>query len=115
MKTHNLLASIAAVLITSATLGVVSKNYTADFHPSQATVVNGSKVTNLAPVNVHPTAEEWRAASLLTDASITGFATLPTLGQAGSASEAGRFSLIGSQLAMPYYSFGNKFGRITKE
>ncbi|HEY0197760.1 MAG TPA: hypothetical protein VGC19_04355 [Rhodanobacter sp.] len=114
MKTHNLLASIAAVLITSTTLGVVSKNYTADFHPTPAAVINGIKVTDLPAVQVRPSAEDMRAASLLSDASITGIATLPGLGR-GMTSEAGQFSLIGSQLAMPYYSFGNKFGRISKE
>jgi hypothetical protein len=112
MKTHNLLASIAAVLITSATLGAVSKNYTAEFQPAPANVIDGIKVTNLAPIYIIPSAQDQRAASLLTDASVTGMATLPGLGQSG---DAGQFSLIGSQLAMPYYSFGNKFGRISKE
>ena len=115
MKTQNLLASIAAVLITSATLGAVSKNYTADFQQGPASVIDGSKVTNLAPVNVYPTAAERRAASLLSDARITGMNSSPSLAMAGGNGEAGQFSLIGSQLAMPYYSFGNKFGRISKE
>jgi hypothetical protein len=112
MKNPHLIASIAAVLITSATLSAMSENYTSDFQQSPASVINGTKVTNLAPVNVSPSAEDRRAASLLTDANVIGMTTLPGLGQAG---DAGQFSLIGSQLAMPYYSFGNKFGRISKE
>lgn len=115
MKTQNLLASVAAVLITSVTLGAVTQNYPGDFQHGPVAVINGSKVTNLAPINVYPTAEERRAASLLSDARITGLSASPGLAQAGFAGEAGQFSLIGSQLAMPYYSFGNKFGRISKE
>jgi hypothetical protein len=115
MKTHNLLASIAAALITSAALGAVSHNYTADFRQGPASVVNGSKVTNLAPLNVYPTAEEQRAASLLTAVNSIGIASGPSLARTSALGDAGQFSLIGSQLAMPYYSFGNKFGRISKE
>jgi hypothetical protein len=40
---------------------------------------------------------------------------VPALGRMDNAGSASQFSLLGSQLAMPYYSFGNKFGRITKE
>jgi hypothetical protein len=53
-----------------------------------------------------------RSASLLTDMSTAALVTLPALGQGN---ETAQLSLLGSQLAMPYYSFGNKFGRISKE
>ncbi|MEP6898103.1 MAG: hypothetical protein ABI870_06195 [Rhodanobacter sp.] len=115
MKTQNLLASIAAVLITSATLGAVSKNDSSNFRPIPSARISTSKITNLAPVNVYPSAEERREASLLVDASIVGMASMPTLARAGETGDAGQYSLIGAQLAMPYYSFGNKFGRISKE
>ncbi|WP_158885026.1 hypothetical protein [Rhodanobacter sp. L36] len=111
MKTHTLLASVAAALITSATLATVSKNYT-DLSHMPAAQIHGTKVTNLAPINVSPSADEQRAASMLTDVVTT---PVPVFAQAGGLSNPVQFSLVGSQLAMPYYSFGNKFGRISKE
>ena len=113
MKTNNLIASVAAVLFTTATLGVL--NYNVDSYQASNTEINGSKVIDLAPVNVYPSAAERRAAALLTDVGMAGIATIPAFGHLGAASGAEQFSLIGSQLAMPYYSFGNKFGRISKE
>lgn len=114
MKTHTLIASVAAVLFTTASLSVV--NYNVSSHQAPATEINGRQVIDLAPVNVRPSAEEQRAAALLSEFSAaTGMATIPALSRMGGASGAEQFSLIGSQLAMPYYSFGNKFGRISKE
>jgi hypothetical protein len=114
MKTQNLFASVAAALITTATLFVVS-NSTTNIRQASPARISASKVTNLAPINVRPTAEDLRAASLLTDASVIGLASMPTLARAGGSGESAQLSLIGAQLAMPYYSFGNKFGRISKE
>lgn len=87
------IASAVALVMTSLTLAVVSL-------PSRApelSWINGIHVTNLAPVEVTPTATELKAASLLGQAAV-GIATLP---DGGSAAQ------LGAQLAMPYYSFGS--------
>lgn len=113
MKAQNLIASAAAVLLTFASLSAV--NFNVDSQPAAASKTSHStpvKVTDLAPVNVRPSAAELRAAVLLADAGTT---VIPALGRMDNAGSPGQFSLLGSQLAMPYYSFGNKFGRISKE
>ena len=118
MNTNKLIASIAAVLFTTSSLlttaSLSAVHYNVD---SQAAHVeaHSSKVIDLAPVNVSPSAAELRAAALLADVGVAGIATMPTLGHMGGTSTTEHFSLIGSQLAMPYYSFSNKFGRISKE
>lgn len=117
MKAQNLITSFAAVLLTFASLSAV--NYNVATRPAAADKTHTThtvKVTDLAPVDVHPSAAEWRAAVLLTDTgSTTGITMVPAMGRLDNAGSVGQFSLLGSQLAMPYYSFGNKFGRITKE
>ena len=113
MKAQKLIASVAAVLFTTASLSAV--NYNVEIRQAATTQINGRNITELAPVQVHPSVDAWRAAALLPDAQTTGIATIPALDRAGAGSGGGQFTLIGSQLVMPYYSFGNKFGRITKE
>ena len=113
MKTPNLFASVAAVLLTAATLSAV--NHNVQNRPTPATEINGSRVFNLAPVEVHPDADTLREAALLVNEGAVGLATIPTLGRTATGGNVQQFSLIGSQLAMPYYSFGNKFGRSSKE
>lgn len=113
MKAEKLIASVAAVLFTTATLGAL--NYHATSLQTASTEINGIKVINLAPVNVRPSAEDQRAAALLADIGAAGLVILPSLGRLSGTGETEQFSLVGSQLAMPYYSFGSKFGRITKE
>jgi hypothetical protein len=110
MKTQNLIASVAAVLLTFASLSAV--NYNVDIQPAAAT---HSQVTDLAPVTVRPSAGELRSAALMSDLGAIGIATVPAMSQMETASKIEHFSLLGSQLAMPYYSFGNKFGSISKE
>ncbi|TAL83059.1 MAG: hypothetical protein EPN74_15370 [Rhodanobacter sp.] len=113
MKASKILIGIAAALLTSANLGVI---YLSASAPSKAIErIDGIKVTELAPVNVYPTADEWRAADMLVSDGVAGIVTLPLLGGLNRATARQGFSLIGSQLAMPYYSFGNKFGRTNKE
>jgi hypothetical protein len=113
MKAQNVIAIAAAVLFTSASLlATVSLSGTPSNGSQQApSEINGHKVINLAPVFVHPSAEERRAAVLVADVEVVGIATIPAFGRMGGADQA---SLAGSPLAMPYYSFG-KFGRIGKE
>ncbi|MEO8997983.1 MAG: hypothetical protein ABI227_05835 [Rhodanobacter sp.] len=114
MKAQNLISSVAAVLFTFASLSVV--NYNVDVQPAMGSKTSTNKVIELAPVNVSPSATEWRAAALLADVGTgTGIATMPSMSHIDGTGTAEPFSLLGSPLAMPYYSFGNKFGRITKE
>jgi len=114
MKAQKLIALAAAVLFTSASLFTTASLSGAhsygDSQQQAPNEINGKKVINLAPVIVHPSADERRAAVLLTDIGAAGLATMPTIGVSG-----GQASLVRSQLAMPYYSFSNKFGRISKE
>ena len=118
MKTLNqkLIAAAAAVLMTSASLTTTAllsmAPQVASADQTSATEIDGIKITNLAPVSVRPTAKEQRAASLLGDMGTAALITMPALGQNN---ETAQLSLVGSQLAMPYYSFSNKFGRISKE
>ncbi len=113
---EKLFAAIVAVLMTSASLGAVScMSYGVNAPQAAAMEIHGIKVTNLAPVTVYPTADNLRSASLLSDVGAVAFVALPTLGRIGEAGGNTQLNLLGSQLAMPYYSFGNKFGRISKE
>lgn len=107
MKTQNLnlVALAAAALFTVS--GLVAFNTNVSVRP--VSEINGVKVVDLAPVTVNPSSEDLRAAALLGNAS----AAIAVPGLIRSA-ESGA-SLLGAQLAMPYYSFGTKFGRITKE
>jgi hypothetical protein len=106
MKAQNLLALTASVLLTAA--GVATFNNNVTIQPVHE--INGSKVVDLAPVNVTPSAAERRAAALLADDSVAGVGAA-ALGRGMEASA----GLLSTQLAMPYYSFGTQFGRITKE
>jgi hypothetical protein len=105
MKANNLLALTAAALFTTVGLAAIHSNVTS----LPVSEINGAKVFNLAPVDVRPTAEEMRAAALLADAGVASLGVSPLLRREANA------SVLGAQLAMPYYSFGNQFGRISKE
>jgi len=111
MKAQNLIASVAAVLLTAASLSAVDYNVASQ--PTPASRTHAASVTDLAPIQVSPSAAEMRSAALLADIGSAGIATVPSMANASGNTE--QFSLLGSQLVMPYYSFGNKFGRITKE
>ncbi|GLQ97538.1 hypothetical protein [Dyella mobilis] len=101
MKTPNPIAITAAVLFTSISLLALSPSTPR----SPAAEIDGLKVINLAPVDVRPSADDERAAALLTATSFTT--------ASGIASDA---SLLSAQLTMPYYSFGTtKFAGISKE
>jgi hypothetical protein len=113
MKAQNLISSFAAVLFTFASLSAV--NYNVAPPQPAAAGSHAAMVTDLPPVTVHPAAAELRAAALMSDIGTVGFATTPSLSHLGGGSDVQQFSLLGSQLVMPYYSFGKKFGRITKE
>lgn len=113
MKAQKLIASAAAVLFTFASLSAV--HYNVESPEPNNTGSATIKVTELPGVKVTPSAVERRAAALLNDVATIDLATSPSLSHLQGTSTAEQFSLLGSQLAMPYYSFGNKFGRISKE
>lgn len=105
MKAPNLLALSATVLITAASLAAVNHSITV----APVAEINGIKVMNLAPVHVTPSAEEMRAAALTAVTNVTGPEAVGSLGLRAEAD----LPLIGTPMAMPYYSFGNKLGRIS--
>jgi hypothetical protein len=107
MKTPNLLALSAAVILTAA--GLASMNHGVTRIP--VAEINGIRIIDLTPVNVTPTAEDLRNAALT--AFVNVHAT-PAANGLEARSEAD-IRLVGTQMAMPYYSFGNKLGRISKE
>ena len=106
MKAQNLIALAAATLFTAT--GLVALNTPVRSAP--VSEINGIHVVNLAPVEVRPSASEQRAA-LLTDAGVASVMLAPAI---GSHAEAGA-TLLGAQLAMPYYSFGTQLVRASKE
>ncbi len=107
MKANNLLALTAAALFTTVGLAAIHSNT----HSFPVSEINGVKVIDLAPVEVRPSASDMRAAALMADASVAAVAVSPALSPKVAVSS----SILGAQLAMPYYSFGTKLGRITKE
>jgi hypothetical protein len=107
MKANNLLALTAAALFTTVGLAAINSNV----NSLPVSEINGVKVIDLAPVTVRPSAEDLRAAAMLADANVATLSSAPLL-----SAEAASNVVLGSQLAMPYYSFGStKFGRISKE
>ncbi|HEV2622113.1 MAG TPA: hypothetical protein VGU65_08500 [Frateuria sp.] len=106
MKAQNLIALAAATLFTAT--GLAALNTPVRIAP--VSEINGIRVVNLAPVEVSPSASEMRAA-LLGNADLSSAVLAPAL---DAPAEAGA-TLLGAQLAMPYYSFGTKFARASKE
>ena len=106
MKANNLLALTAAALFTTVGLAAIHSNVAS----RPVNEINGVKVFNLEPVTVRPTAADMRGAALLADASVAAISVAPLL-----SSEAPASRVLGAQLAMPYYSFGTKFGRISNK
>jgi hypothetical protein len=113
MKAQKLIAGAAAVLFTFASLSAVYYNVEAPEPNSSGSAT--IKVTELPGIRVTPSAGERRAAALLNDVATIDLAISPSLSHLQGSRGLQQFSLLGSQLAMPYYSFGNKFGRISKE
>ncbi len=107
MKANTLLALTAAALFTTVGLAAINSNV----HSLPVSEINGVKVITLAPVEVRPTSEDMRTAALLADASMATLSISPLLNPESAASN----GAVGAQLAMPYYSFGTKLGRISKE
>ena len=114
MKAYKLIAGAAAILLTVASLRAVLYNVDA-WQPASSNVSTPTHVTNLAPVVVHPSAAEMRAAALIGDTGSLVLTTSATGLEPTTDASIQSFGVLGSQLVMPYYSFGKKFGRITKE
>ena len=114
MQMQKLIATAAAALFTAASLLAVTYNVDSPRQTSPNTQT--IEVTNLAPITVTPSTADLRAAALLDNVgNKVGMTAVPANAQLDDHLNLAQFSLLGSQLAMPYYSFGNKFGRITKE
>ena len=112
MKVSTLIANVAAALLTFASVSAI--NYNVVRQPALASVSQSVPVTDLAPVQVFPNADERRAAALLTDVSGAPIVASITL-QPAQDGTGTPFQLLESDMAMPYYSFGKKFGRVSKE
>jgi hypothetical protein len=109
MKAPNLFAVSASLLIAGASLFVLrSSDDRVPQNVAPVASINGIKVVDLAPVEVKPTAADFRAAALLADVPVA----TATLSQSVDRTAA---ILIGSQLTMPYYSFGNVLSRVRKD
>jgi hypothetical protein len=109
MKTQhlNLPALFVAALITLGSLATLHSQPA--FAP--ASHINGVRVIDLAPVSVRPSATELRQAARSTDADLASALMMPAFDARASTGA----SLLGAQLAMPYYSFGSKLGHGSKE
>ena len=115
MQAYKLISAGAAALLTFASLSALLYSVNDRRPTSDSSRPKTVHVTNLAPVMVHPSAAERRAAALLSDTGEVALATRGTERDTAAHASPQSFDLLGSQLVMPYYSFGNKFGRITKE
>ncbi|MEO9078381.1 MAG: hypothetical protein ABI268_03615 [Rhodanobacter sp.] len=122
MHTHKLIAIAAATLFTATSLLAVTYNVndprqTSSNIPTEQVIHQAPiTVTNLAPITVTPSATEMRAAAMLDNVgNEVGMASTSLQSRLDDHLNMSEFSLLGSQLVMPYYSFGNKFGRIIKD
>ena len=112
MKAYQLIASAAATVLTFASISVISHAGAAQ-HQASSTP-HYLPVTNLAAVHVHPRADELRAAALMNQNNNPGI-RVNRESRSMQTDSSASFKLLESQVAMPYYSFGNKFGRVSKE
>ncbi|MGP1666862.1 MAG: hypothetical protein ACTS5I_13310, partial [Rhodanobacter sp.] len=110
MQTHTLIASIAAAVLTLASLHAVDYNVTV--HDTSAPTTSIYHVADLAPVNVYPSAAELRSAALLDNSALD---VAGVMSQDDSQQGITQLGMNESQLVMPYYSFGRQIGQISKE
>ncbi|GAA0910350.1 hypothetical protein GCM10009552_22250 [Rothia nasimurium] len=111
MKAPNLIALSASILIAGTSVFALrSFDDRVAAMTAAPHYVNGIRVTDLPSLTVRPTDADVRQAMLATEASL------------GSAADAIKRSaedraaaLIGAQLSMPYYSFGNALRQSAKE
>lgn len=111
MKAPNLIALTVSVLIAGTS--VFALRSVDDRVAALASVpafVNGVRVVDLPALNVRPTAADVREAALGSEASLDSAAATRRRSAEDRAA-----ALIGAQMAMPYYSFGNALRRTAKE
>lgn len=111
MKAPNLIALTASVLIAGTSVFALrSFDDRVAALASVPAFVNGVRVVDLPALEVRPTVADVREAALGSEASLDSAAA--TLRRSAEDRAA---ALIGAQMAMPYYSFGNALRRTAKE
>lgn len=111
MKAPNLIALTASVLIAgSSVFALRSFDDRAAAMAAAPHTIAGLTVVDLPAIEVHPTAADARDAAPGAEASLDSAAA--ALRRSASDRAA---ALIGAQLAMPYYSFGNALRRSAKD
>ncbi|KAF1006516.1 MAG: hypothetical protein GAK28_02534 [Luteibacter sp.] len=111
MKAPNFIALTASILIAGTSVFALrSFDDRAALMSAEPHFINGVRVVDLPSLTVRPTDADVRQAMLATEASL------------GSAADAIKRSaedraaaIIGAQLSMPYYSFGNALRHSAKD
>jgi len=111
MKAPNLIALTASVLIAGTSVFALrSFDDRAAALVAAPHFVNGVRVVDLPAVQVRPTDADVREAVLASEATLDSAAAAIKRSAEDRAA-----ALIGAQLAMPYYSFGNALRRTAKD
>jgi len=111
MKAPNLIALTASVLIAGTSVFALrSFDDRAAALVAAPHFVNGVRVVDLPGIQVRPTDADVREAALASEATLDSAAAAIKRSAEDRAA-----ALIGAQLAMPYYSFGNALRRTAKD
>ena len=111
MKAPNLIALTASVLIAGTSVFALrSFDDRATALVAALHFVNGVRVVDLPALEVRPTDADVREAALASEATLDSAAAAIKRSAEDRAA-----ALIGAQLAMPYYSFGNALRRTAKD
>ncbi|APG06154.1 hypothetical protein BJI69_21100 [Luteibacter rhizovicinus DSM 16549] len=111
MKAPNLIALTASVLIAGTSVFALrSFDDRAAALVAAPHFVNGVRVVDLPAIQVRPTDADVREAVLASEATLDSAAAAIKRSAEDRAA-----ALIGAQLAMPYYSFGNALRRTAKD
>lgn len=111
MKAPNLIALTASVLIAGTSVFALrSFDDRAAALVAAPYFVNGVRVVDLPAIQVRPTDADVREAVLASEATLDSAAAAIKRSAEDRAA-----ALIGAQLAMPYYSFGNALRRTAKD
>jgi hypothetical protein len=111
MKAPNFIALTASVLIAGTSVFALrSFDDRAAALVAAPHFVNGVRVVDLPALQVRPTDADVREAALASEATLDSAAAALKRSAEDRAA-----ALIGAQLAMPYYSFGNALRRTAKD
>ena len=111
MKAPNFIALTASVLIAGTSVFALrSFDDRAAALVAAPHFVNGVRVVDLPAIQVRPTDADVREAVLASEATLDSAAAAIKRSAEDRAA-----ALIGAQLAMPYYSFGNALRRTAKD